>query len=129
MCVDVSAGFVNRALAALPPSAHKVNLCTATGPVLDAFFALARTGNQNNVQYSLIPPDQLAKSRASGCFPTLQSYAPNEPDIAKRVGTTSAFFQLRTWVRIGSARFALYSLMYRDGSAGVRPILRTFGTE
>ena len=42
---------------------------------------------------------------------------------------TSSYFRLHTWVRIGTAQFALYSLMYRDASKKARPIIRTFGTE
>jgi hypothetical protein len=43
-------------------------------------------------------------------------------------GEQSSYFRLRTWVRIGTAQFALYSLMYRQGDMA-RPISRTFGTE
>lgn len=114
---------------ALPPSARTVNLCTATGPVLDALFVLSEH-NPNNEEFSRMPPEELAKARTAGCFPRLATFAANEkPEFGKRVSEKTSFFQLRTWVRIGSARFALYSLMYRDDSGQVRPILRTFGTE
>jgi hypothetical protein len=55
--------------------------------------------------------------------------AANEPDIAARIGERSSYFRLQTFLRIGTAQFALYSLMYRDGAGHVRPILRTMGTE
>lgn len=113
---------------ALPPSARAVNLCTASGPVLDSMFALSEK-NANNEEFSGMPPEELAKARTSGCFPRVATFAANEPKFTDRVGETSSYFQLRTWVRIGSARFALYSLMYRDGSGSARPIVRTFGTE
>jgi general secretion pathway protein K len=116
-------------VAALPPSASTINLCTATGPVLDAIFALSEH-NPNNEEFSRMPPEELAKARTAGCFPRKATFAANEEtEFAKRFAETSSFFQLRTWVRIGSARFALYSLMYRDESGQVRPVLRTFGTE
>jgi general secretion pathway protein K len=113
---------------ALPPSARAVNVCTATGPVLDSMFALSEK-NANNEEFSRMPPEELAKARTSGCFPRFATFAANEPKFKDRAGETSSFFQLRTWVRIGSARFALYSLMYRDGNGSARPIVRTFGTE
>ena len=48
---------------ALPPEAGKINVCTADGFVLDALFALSKH-NLNNVEYSRIPLEDLAKSRA-----------------------------------------------------------------
>ncbi len=111
---------------ALPASVRAVNVCTASGFVLDALFALSTT-SKNDELFSLMPPEQLAKSRNAGCFPLLATF--NEPRFTGRVAETSSFFQLRTWVRIGPARFALYSLMYRDPNGQARPIVRTFGTE
>ncbi len=112
---------------ALPPSARAVNVCTATGPVLDSIYALSEKDTSYE-EFSRMPPEELAKARTSGCFPRLANF-PNEEKLKMRVGETTSFFQLRTWVRIGPARFALYSLMYRDGSGTARPIVRTFGTE
>ena len=34
--------------------------------------------------------------------------------MLKHVAEKTQYFQLRTWLRIGFAEFALYSLMYRD---------------
>lgn len=50
-------------------------------------------------------------------------------DIDKRVAEKTSYFRLYSWVSIGTTRFALYSLLHRDGSGQVRPVLRTFGTE
>jgi hypothetical protein len=45
------------------------------------------------------------------------------------LGATTQYFRLRSFITIGTARFTLYSLLYRDTSGQLRPILRTFGTE
>jgi general secretion pathway protein K len=114
-------------IAALPPGTA-VNLCTAPGQVLDA---LSPTGK---VEYSTNAGD-LAARRMGGCAPTLAEFenATGGPQlyaqIGSRVAERSSYFQLRMWITIGSARFSLYSLVHRDPSGNIRPILRTFGTE
>lgn len=113
---------------ALPPEAQKINVCTADGVVLDALFALSAT-NANYVQYSRLTPEDMARSRANGCFPRKTVLGANEPVISGRIDERSSYFRLHTWLSIGTAQFALYSLMYRDGAGKVRPILRTMGTE
>ncbi len=114
---------------ALPPSAATINVCTASGHVLDALNALSQK-NTNAVEYSRMDPEELARVRAGGgCFPPKTVVAANEQKITDRTGEKSQFFQLRTWVRIGEAEFALYSLMYRNNDGRTRPVMRTFGTE
>jgi general secretion pathway protein K len=113
---------------ALPPGARTINVCTADGVVLDALFAVSRN-NPNYVEYSRLSAEDLARARQNGCFPRKTVIANNEPDIAARIDEKSGYFRLQTWLRIGTAQFALYSLMYRDGAGRVRPILRTMGTE
>ena len=113
---------------ALPPSAATINVCTATPYVLDALYALSEQ-NRNNVEYSNMDPEQLAQSRAERCFPRAQVISAGEERLSARIGERSDYFQLRTWVRIGVAEFALYSLMYRDGNGQARPVMRSFGTE
>jgi general secretion pathway protein K len=113
---------------ALPPDARTINVCTADGVVLDALNALSRN-NPNNTEYSRLKPEELERNRQNGCFPQRSVLAANEPDIAARIGERSSYFRLQTFLRIGTAQFALYSLMYRDGAGHVRPILRTMGTE
>lgn len=113
-------------ITALPP-ASTINICTASGVVLDS---LAPPGQQS---FSL-NPDQLTGKRGSGCFPSateLQAAVGNAQWalIANRVGTTSRFFRLRTWITIGTTRFTLYSLLARSAGGTFRPILRTYGTE
>jgi len=113
---------------ALPPDARTINVCTADGVVLDALNALSKA-NANNTEYSRLKPEELQRNRQNGCFPRRSVLGANEPDIAAHIGERSSYFRLQTFLRIGTAQFALYSLMYRDGAGHARPILRTMGTE
>jgi general secretion pathway protein K len=116
-------------ITALPPTANTINVCTADGVVLDALFALS-TRNQNTVQYSLLTPEAVALQRRNGCFPKRAILTANEQDMQDRTGERSSYFRLHTWIRIGTAQFALYSLMYRDANGQqTRAIARSFGTE
>ena len=116
---------------ALPPEAVKINVCMATGFVLDALYQLAESPS-STVEYSSEDGlQQLAKNRKDACFPTEATFKDNVrgDKIANRVSSTTSYFRLHTIVSIGSTRFTLYSLMLRDPSGQIRPILRTFGTE
>jgi general secretion pathway protein K len=116
-------------ITALPPEASKINVCMASGYVLDALSALSET-NKNAVEYSRMDAKLMADTRSRGCFPTVSVLKTTiRPDIDKRVGEKTSFFRLQSWVSIGTTRFALYSLLQRDRSGQVRPILRTLGTE
>jgi type II secretory pathway component PulK len=46
--------------------------------------------------------------------------------ISKRISQNSHYFRLTSIVSIGTAQFALYSLLLRDPSGQVRPIQRSF---
>ncbi len=112
-------------IAALPPGST-INVCTASGVVLDAL-----TGK---TEWSVNPQQLLARHQAEGCFPTqavIQSSMPNQPtgNVGIGIGTTTSYFRLRSVITIGTARFSLYSLMQRDGAGQLHVILRTFGTE
>jgi general secretion pathway protein K len=113
-------------IAALPPGTN-INICTASGVLLDAMAG--------KTEYSTDPAN-LANERKSsnGCFPTQAAYAQSlsanaQTQTAGRIGTSTSYFRLRSFITIGSARFTLYSLLYRDKGGQIRPILRTFGTE
>jgi general secretion pathway protein K len=121
------------------PWGTPINVCTAPGPVLDAFLGSGHTEFGANA-------DQLAQSRAntSGCFPTLANYqaAFNQKLWAQaslKFKESSSYFRLSSFITIGSAEFNLYSLLYLDGSGSagggrgggggsgaVRPIQRSF---
>ena len=130
-------------IVALPTDA-KINVCTASGLVLDAFTPGQR-------EYSL-DPDGLQKNRqsAGACFPPLQVYQqaiaqapkpattplnqnqngtpnPNQNQTpAAEFATNSSYFRLTSFVTIGSTEFNLYSLLYQDATGNVRPLLRTY---
>lgn len=115
-------------ITALPPGTT-INICTAKPYVLDALLGEGKS------EYSTDPANLAIKRKDSnGCFPTMAAYqqslaGPAQAQAAGRIGTTSSYFRLRAVVTIGTARFTLYSLLYRDLSGQIRPILRTFGTE
>ena len=114
-----------------------INICTASGWVLDAFLG---AGHQ---EFS--DPETLAKNRvnSSTCFPTVESYqaafdpkvwqgATGQPAVRTKFATTSNYFRLTSFITIGSTEFNLYSLLYLDQGGGVggpgtvRPIQRSF---
>jgi general secretion pathway protein K len=132
-----------------------VNVCTASGAVLDAFLGPGHREYSNE--------ETLAKNRldAAGCFPTKQNYQasfdsspsnatpkagpaskPGTPGVGTGTGgqstpkpqftTTSQYFRLTSFITIGSTEFNLYSLLYLEQAGGqaspgtVRPILRSF---
>jgi general secretion pathway protein K len=112
-------------IAALPPGTT-LNVCTASGLVLDAYspgkqeFGLDEAG--------------LAKKRQSDCFPTLPEYkatmtAPQFTRIQDYLSDNTRYFRLNSHVTIGTTSFTLYSLIHRDAGGQIRPILRTFGTD
>jgi general secretion pathway protein K len=112
-------------ITALPPG-NTINICTASGPVLDAFSGNTEYSGDASILANL-------RKENKGCFPVLAVFTSGatkqaQAGLAGRIGTSSQYFRLRSIITIGTARFTLYSLLYnRDGQ--VRPILRTFGTE
>jgi general secretion pathway protein K len=113
-------------ITALPPGTG-INVCVASGVLLDAL--------SGKTEYSS-DPDNLANQRKNnGCFPTQQVYQSTLSVAAGAMssgllgGTSDQYFRLRSFITIGTARFTLYSLLYRDTGGNIRPILRTFGTE
>lgn len=112
------------------PRGTTVNLCTASGPVLDAL------GPAGQRQYSTISPQDLAQQRAkNGCFPTVSEYqaafkggagATAIPAMTS-VGAQSDYFRLTSIVDIGNSEFYLYSLLHRGSKTGrVQVIQRSF---
>jgi general secretion pathway protein K len=106
------------------PYGVKLNICTAKGPVLDAF--LGHGDFSSDI-------DGLAKNRAtaSGCFPKLSDYqAAADPatwkNISSKLQMTSSYFRLTSLITIGSTEFNLYSLLMQDPTGQVRPILRSY---
>jgi general secretion pathway protein K len=114
------------------PWGTMINVCSAPGPVLDAFLGPGHTEFSAN-------PEDLAQTRSNttGCFPTLANYqAAFNPaawsgtaggrtggtsgtggGMAQKFSETSSYFRLSSFVTIGSAEFNLYSLLYMDTGA------------
>ena len=109
------------------PQGTKINVCSASGPVLDAFLGSGHSDFGSD-------PQQLGKNRSSttGCFPTLANYQaafpPNAwtPTLSGKFGQASSYFRLTSFITIGSTEFNLYSLLYQDQTGAVRPIQRSF---
>jgi general secretion pathway protein K len=114
---------------ALPRDA-KINICSAGGVLLDALV----DGTHRSFGGD---PQALAKSRDSGCFPQKQAYSQefggtNSQDwtkVADRVSETSDYFRVTSIVTIGSAEFALYSLLQRNPQNQVHVLMRTFSPD
>jgi general secretion pathway protein K len=111
---------------ALPTAVPNINVCTASGRVLDSL-----ADNMN--EYS--SPDVLENGRKTGCFPDLPTIravlGPTSlPKVANVIVDTSSYFRLTTRITLGTTEFTLYSLLLRGtGNGGkVTPLLRSFGT-
>lgn len=110
---------------ALPLDA-KVNPCTASGLVIDM------NNNDGTSQWQTAP---LELNRKKGCWPTRDDVRAGISDPAKWTAVDpyyeekSAWFRLRTNIRIGTAEFVLYSVLFREGGNRVRTVQRSFGSE
>lgn len=106
-------------IAALPRDAS-VNLCTATGVVLDA---LANERQWRDADAA------LARARARGCFPTREIFRTTlggtgrfeSLNRALGLSESSRHFRLVTRVRVGSTDHTLYSLLRVEMAAGASP--------
>jgi general secretion pathway protein K len=109
------------------PFDEPMNVCTARAFVLDA------TLNNGQTQYD----ENLLKQQrdANGCFPRKAVYlstvqGTQQTLVGAKVEERSSWFRLRTNIRIGTAEFVLYSLLYREpGTNKTRTVQRTFGSE
>jgi general secretion pathway protein K len=111
---------------ALPTATAQINVCTASGYVLESLAdSLSGEYSRN--------PEVLANGRRVGCFPDTTTFAnvlgKVAPQVAGRYTDTSSYFRLTTRVTLGTTEFTLYSLLWRSQAGGkVTPLLRTFGT-
>ena len=55
--------------------------------------------------------------------------ANSRPKVEPRVDEKSSWFRLRTHIRVGTAEFVLYSVLYREADNKVRTVQRSFGSE
>jgi general secretion pathway protein K len=103
-----------------------MNPCTAPGLLLDM------NNNDGQNQWQNAP---LEINRKKGCFPDMTSLGagftdPNKWPIAQKYyNEKSSWFRLRTNIRIGTAEFVLYSVLFREQGNRVRVVQRSFGSE
>lgn len=113
------------------PIGTSLNVCTAAGVVLDS---LSSTLSQFN-------GGKTTESRKNTCFPSMKdvdtafnsdkTYTDFRKAAPNGLSESTSYFQGNIVVSIGTAEFALYSVLYRSGgqgSAKVQSILRSFGT-
>jgi general secretion pathway protein K len=114
-------------ITALPRDAT-INTCSAGGILLDILV------EETHREFSLLEPKQFAKSRESQCFPNNQTYQTSfggditrwNTKVRYRVGQVSSYFRLTSIVTIGTADFALYSLLQREPTGQVKVLMRSF---
>jgi general secretion pathway protein K len=112
---------------ALPTATSPINICTASGVVLDSFADNLNGEYSNN-------PEVLINGRKTGCFPDIPTFTnvlgqAVASKIANQFTAKSQYFRLTTRVTLCTTQFTLYSLLYRPSTGGkVTPLLRTFGT-
>ena len=112
-------------VAALPASVVRVNVCTASAPLLSAIVAGA--GDFGDVE-------SLTANRRNGCFPRLADLqavmdGPTFDAIEPTISETSNWFRAVTAARIGTSELTLYSLIERSSTGDGRTVLRSTGTE
>jgi general secretion pathway protein K len=118
-------------VAALPPGTP-INLCTASGVVLDSFGSALR-------QFSL-DAKFLARQRSSACFPeqkdlqtalsTSTEEERNRVADPKIAAVTSDHFRATIVVTLGTYDFTLYSHLQRSSNGeATAAVLRSFGTD
>jgi general secretion pathway protein K len=106
------------------PQGTAVNLCSARPELLNALGPMGTTNFSD--------PQNLAKNRTEGCFPSKQDFdalfseAPARQKADAMVTVLSNYFTLTSIVTIGSTQFALYSLLHQEGDLRVRSIQRSF---
>jgi general secretion pathway protein K len=113
---------------ALPLDA-KVNVCTAVKLVLD----ITKNDPSNQSEFANSPT--LDEDRKKGCAPTLNNYlagistADLKDKAQARIDEKSSWFRMRTNIRIGTAEFVLYSVLFREPGKKLRTVQRSFGSE
>jgi general secretion pathway protein K len=113
------------------PNDTRINVCTGLGLVLDA----ALNDPQNQSQFAGMDLSSKGPLRSKGCFPLKNIFSGVVADATRkakadaRVEETSQWFRLRTNIRIGTAEFVLYSVLFRQADNKVRTMQRSFGSE
>ena len=104
----------------------QMNPCTANGVLLDM------NNNDGQSQWETASLDVERKNR---CYPDMQYLGSSFSDPSKwplaqpYYNEKSDWFRLRTNIRIGTAEFVLYSVLFREKNNRVRVVQRSFGSE
>jgi general secretion pathway protein K len=106
------------------PYGTKLNICSASAVVLDAYLGHADFGSDSTGLSG-------NRANANGCFPTPSEYQAAFQGntwgrVAPLLQQTSMYFRLGSVIAIGSTEFNLYSLLLQDPTGAVRPIMRSF---
>lgn len=107
------------------PLGTKINLCSASGVVLDALSGV----QQYSVNAAGFEKDREANG---GCWPSQTVFLGAITDPALRqqltglVAQTSSWFRLTSFVGAGSTEFAVYTTLFLDPTGQVRPVMRSF---
>jgi general secretion pathway protein K len=105
------------------------NVCTASGLVLD----VSKNDPTNSNEFA--GSQTLAEDRKRGCAPMLNAYLAGtsspqlRTSLTARVAEKSSWFRLRTNVRVGTAEFVIYSVLFRQPNKKLRTVQRSFGSE
>ena len=107
------------------PLGTKINLCTASAPVL---AALVEGGTDFG------DADSLLANRRAGCFPTMEDVKATLSNevfqaLQPAISESSDWFRAVTAVSIGTSELTLYSLIERNDNGSSRTVLRSTGTE
>ena len=114
------------------PIGTSINVCTASGVVLDSLAPGLSTFNQD--------PAQLLANRQKGCFPSRSDVVqalsplitvPGQLQIieTKNLSESTEWFGATILVQLPTSELRLYSLLQRNPGGFSRVILRTLGTE
>jgi general secretion pathway protein K len=110
------------------PADVAMNNCSAPGVLLD----LNNNDTGGTSQWENVPLDVARKKGCSPVKADLQAGFgdPQRWPLAEpRYNEKSSWFRLRTNIRIGTAEFVLYSVLFREPSNRVRTFQRSFGSE
>jgi general secretion pathway protein K len=110
------------------PADVAMNNCTASGVLID----LNNNDSSAQSQWENVPLDVNRKKACSPLKADLQAGFgdPQRWALADaRYNEKSSWFRLRTNIRIGTAEFVLYSVLFREPSNRVRTFQRSFGSE
>ena len=110
------------------PADVAMNNCTASGVLID----LNNNDPSAQSQWENVPLDVNRKKACSPLKADLQAGFgdPQRWALADaRYNEKSSWFRLRTNIRIGTAEFVLYSVLFREPSNRVRTFQRSFGSE